>query len=615
MKIALFFFLLLNGLQANTLHITQTYFNDINNTLTPQNALSYKELFKPITKHNLGVVKNRVWSHIQLFNPSPTSITKRIYNKRAGMDFIDVYLFNAQTSPFKTLLFGDQRDQSVREHLFRVAYFDITLKPQETANIFIKHQTYGAMEIDWSVADIDSFEEEFSMQSYLYALVFGMLVILILFSIIFYLHLRNPFYLIYPLFITTTTIYQLALAGYLYAFGLSPFLNTLSTFFLPSLALFLLAHFPISFFNLKGKKEYKYIVLLFQFFAGVMILFGLISTLYLLNPALLYVFQYMDIIAFIVMLLLIYISIKMYQKEASGALFYLLSNIVFLVFVSYFILGTIGLVPSDKLFYYSLSIGTLGQIIFIGLALADKTLQIREENQKSVELLHEYSKLTFIGQTFINIYHQWKTPLNNISNSINHLELAKEFEDKNLPQILDTNIVQIKNNITYIKETALNYLQYYSDSSQGKTHFNLYNEIESVLNFIAIELSKRSIETTIYCNKEITLMNHKSFFENLLMILFENAIEIFEARKIQNPSIKIDVHQNEDSIIISVEDNGGGITQEPIEKIFSKDVSDNSSTGIGLYLVKNLILEKLGGIIQVQNTPKGAKFTLVLPRD
>jgi len=58
----------------------------------------------------------------------------------------------------------------------------------------------------------------------------------------------------------------------------------------------------------------------------------------------------------------------------------------------------------------------------------------------------------------------------------------------------------------------------------------------------------------------------------------------------------------------------GGITIEPITKIFDVFISDKKDGhGMGLAMVQVLTNERLYGKIQVQNNPKGAKFTITAP--
>ena len=70
--------------------------------------------------------------------------------------------------------------------------------------------------------------------------------------------------------------------------------------------------------------------------------------------------------------------------------------------------------------------------------------------------------------------------------------------------------------------------------------------------------------------------------------------------------------QDNGKIIITIEDNAGGIKIEPMEKIFQTNVSQKNHGGIGLYITKKIIEEKLNGVIGAQNIKNGAKFTIII---
>ena len=62
-----------------------------------------------------------------------------------------------------------------------------------------------------------------------------------------------------------------------------------------------------------------------------------------------------------------------------------------------------------------------------------------------------------------------------------------------------------------------------------------------------------------------------------------------------------------------VEDNGGGISLTHIDKVFEPYyTTKKEGHGIGLYMAKLIIEDKIGGVIGVKNTLTGAKFTIKL---
>ena len=312
------------------------------------------------------------------------------------------------------------------------------------------------------------------------------------------------------------------------------------------------------------------------------------------------------------MVTLLILSVKMYLLKKDGALFYLLANAVYFFFALFYILVSFGIFKHVGFLYYSISVGAIGQDIFLAIGLIHSIYLLRKRNEKNTELLHEYSKLSFIGQTIINISHQWKAPINNIYNSINHIEVAREFKDKDLDNIIDINFQKIKKTTSYLKDTALNQLDFYKDKNQ-KEMINIYQEILSMIQLIENEFTKKSIDIEFHCDVQLTMHLEKNYFLNVLMVLFENSFKIFEKRAIKNPKIILNIIKKEHHIEVTFQDNAQGVSEELIEKIFDKDYSQSDSSGIGLYLAKEIVSYKLHGEVTSINIKNGIQFTLNIP--
>ena len=101
----------------------------------------------------------------------------------------------------------------------------------------------------------------------------------------------------------------------------------------------------------------------------------------------------------------------------------------------------------------------------------------------------------------------------------------------------------------------------------------------------------------------------------ILNNLVANSIKYHNPRK-ENPYIKVIVNYDEDRLHLMIKDNGSGITEDQLPKIFQMfyQASEASTgSGLGLYIVKETI-EKLGGDIVVHSdVKKGTTFDITLP--
>lgn len=131
------------------------------------------------------------------------------------------------------------------------------------------------------------------------------------------------------------------------------------------------------------------------------------------------------------------------------------------------------------------------------------------------------------------------------------------------------------------------------------------------------------IEQAFHDNRHrIKLINNNNLFleadERLLSIIFSNLIENAIKYSPENTSIEITGKQENNKTAISISDNGAGIPDNEKENVFTKfyrigneETRSAKGTGLGLYIVKNLVALHNAQISISNNKPKGTIFTIV----
>ena len=128
------------------------------------------------------------------------------------------------------------------------------------------------------------------------------------------------------------------------------------------------------------------------------------------------------------------------------------------------------------------------------------------------------------------------------------------------------------------------------------THNNLQKSIEEVIDDLLKNYSTEKI-------KKITLST------TLTTIL------ILE-KKLQDGLIKLDLVVTKTNITITIEDNGGGVPEKILPKIFEPYFTtkhQSQGTGLGLHMSHRIITESMNGKLYVRNINDGAKFFIELP--
>jgi len=222
-----------------------------------------------------------------------------------------------------------------------------------------------------------------------------------------------------------------------------------------------------------------------------------------------------------------------------------------------------------------------------------------------------------------NISHQWKQPLSLITT------------------ILSTLIMKHETNITIDDEKLLlekalraseQLVNIISDFECKQKSFNIENKktffIKEVFREIQILLDKEICNSNINLQfniNENVLLN--DFYKELIEVnylIINNAIEALIKSDIPEKYIFINSWVNESKIYIQIEDNGGGIKPKELSKIFDPYFTTKhqaQGVGLGLYLCQEIIINKLKGFIDIQNTNikiqdkfyNGASCNLILP--
>ena len=113
--------------------------------------------------------------------------------------------------------------------------------------------------------------------------------------------------------------------------------------------------------------------------------------------------------------------------------------------------------------------------------------------------------------------------------------------------------------------------------------------------------------------EDIKVFGVKNELSQVILSLISNSIDVLKNR--YKPKISINVFASSAEVIIEIIDNGGGIKQKNLKKIFEPYFSTKEEgTGIGLYLSKIIVEESFGGKIQVLNVKDGVRFSIFIEK-
>lgn len=216
------------------------------------------------------------------------------------------------------------------------------------------------------------------------------------------------------------------------------------------------------------------------------------------------------------------------------------------------------------------------------------------------------SRLAGIGEMMENITHQWKQPLSIILNLISLLKL--ELKDNKELEIIEE---QTK----YLDKTIADFKSFSSHSNEENSLFELEKSIDETIKLFTFQAKLNRIIVNKNLEKGLLQEGHMGKFNQALLVILANAKDAFISNGTVNRVIEIETKSINNSVVISIQDNAGGILEKNINKIFEPYFTTkfkDKGTGIGLSMTYNIIKD-MKGIINVKNCKNGALFYITLP--
>ncbi|MBF0274448.1 MAG: PAS domain S-box protein [Nitrospinae bacterium] len=253
----------------------------------------------------------------------------------------------------------------------------------------------------------------------------------------------------------------------------------------------------------------------------------------------------------------------------------------------------------------------------------NKTLESKvvEESDKRIrqeQLLTQQAKLAEMGEMVGSIAHQWRQPLNTIGLIIQDLEDSYQYGDLT-KELFKDSVEKTMEQINYMSKTIDDFRNFFKPS-KTKVEFSLAEAINKVISIVSRQLDNYCIalELKAPVNTPILVHGYPSEFQQVVLNIINNAKDAIEG-KISTlgdntfaGTILIDIYQKENKRYIEISDNGGGIDEQNLDKVFDSyfTTKKEDGTGIGLYMSKTIIEDHFNGHLSVRNSDTGAIFTI-----
>jgi signal transduction histidine kinase len=256
-----------------------------------------------------------------------------------------------------------------------------------------------------------------------------------------------------------------------------------------------------------------------------------------------------------------------------------------------------------------------------------------EQLQSAQSQLVESEKMSALGNLVAGVAHEVNTPLgisitaasifkneiNTLKKLLDEEKLSKSALDHFIDTISEADDILIKN----LDRAALlvrNFKKISVDqSSEEMRNFELNDYLQEVISTFNNELKHRPVELQLQLNEEpIQMHSYPGAISQIIVNLLQNAL-LHGFEYDQAGEITLKTEQTSQLVRISFCDNGKGVDENVIQKIFEPFVTtkrNKGGTGLGLNITYNLVTQHLKGSIRLDNTyTHGARFIIEIPHN
>lgn len=257
--------------------------------------------------------------------------------------------------------------------------------------------------------------------------------------------------------------------------------------------------------------------------------------------------------------------------------------------------------------------------------IASSNYKSSQENQEIKALLQERealigsllkaNKTASTGALSAAIAHELNQPLG--ASSLNIQFLQKKLADGQLSPVLEKEILDTLLSDNQRAAGIIRSLRsIFSDEDVGSTKVDLGELIEAVLKIAKPEIASQAIQIILNVERQLMVQANRSEIQQVLLNLINNSIQALASSSQPAKQLTIESRRIAGDVLLTVADNGDGISESSQKHLFELLSSTKSSgMGLGLWLCKHIVTRHGGSIWFESNPGGGAMFMVRLPVD
>jgi len=603
------------------------YFEDKAGTATLDQVLA--QPFTPNTTAvlNAGYSSAAFWLKVDLhYVPIHTSNSVRNWLLELAyppMDHVDLYLQDSNGSWRLEARTGDELPWASRPLKQNTYVFSVPFKPGEHRTVLLRVQSEGSVQVPLSLWSTEAYLEAQPERIYVFGLIYGVLLVMLVYNLFIYLSVRDTSYLYYILYIASFGLYQVSIngAGIQFFWPDNPWWANAATPFFVGAAAFFGCQFSRYFLHTPSHSPWLDRLLTLLMGAGVAVM-G-VSLMAGHGLAL----RLATGLALVFILLIFIAGTIAWSKGQRQARYFMIAWSAFLVggFANTFMV--LGLLPNVFLTMYASQLGSALEVALLSLALAHRINVMRD--QQAQVLMDAHQRLEALNLQLSNsnrlkdgflatVTHELRTPMNGVIGSLELMQTVPMGAELAIYQRTAAHsardMMRMVDDILILTELQAGRL------SSQQAPFRLQVLLDSLhMQFVGQATGKGlALRTRVVPGVPDTLHGDLKKIALCLGRLLDNAIKFTQAGSVTLEVAALEQHYSEVRVVFRVIDTGIGLDVPDdtlYQQFYQGDASstrEHGGLGIGLAISRQLAT-LVGGLLSHLSEPgQGSCFELTL---
>ncbi|WP_057830684.1 sensor histidine kinase [Colwellia sp. TT2012] len=252
------------------------------------------------------------------------------------------------------------------------------------------------------------------------------------------------------------------------------------------------------------------------------------------------------------------------------------------------------------------------------------------ELSRAQDRLLEAEKMASLGLLSAEVSHEINTPIGISITSASYLsDIIHKFQQDINSQKLSKRTIDsfidnagqcvelLSNNLQRAAELITSFKQVAVDQTNDKVRLiNIAKYLDEIIHSIHPKLKKTNHSIKVHCDPHIEIYTHPGAIAQIIINLIINSLS-HGFPNINRGEMTIDIAVEQQRLVILYRDNGIGVNEEQLERIFEPfytTQANNGGTGLGTHIIKNLVIDTLNGSIDAYSAEgEGLRYRITFP--